>query len=67
MDLQLICEYCKKKYSTKSSLKRHYMTCKVLKTNNEDDNNNERINKLTQLLQKYSIASTASFISNLYT
>ena len=29
--------------------------------------NNERINKLTQLLQKYSIASTASFISNLYT
>lgn len=27
----------------------------------------QRIKKLTQLLQKHSIASTASFISNLYT
>jgi len=29
-------------------------------------NNTHRINKLTQLLQKYSKANTASFICNLY-
>ena len=32
----------------------------------DEFDNNQRITKLIQLLQKHSIASTASFISNLY-
>lgn len=38
IDIDIICEYCNKNFTTKPSMKRHLKTCKIKKDNLEEEN-----------------------------